>query len=63
MERTPRTTIRTDPREFLHRIRRATDTKGLFVICEEYLNHDQPMPLEPFDLELKPRDVLAGEHR
>ena len=49
--------------EFLHRIRRATDTKGLFVICEEYLNHDQPMPLEPFDLALKPRDVLAGEHR
>ena len=49
--------------EFLHRIRRATDTKGLFAICEEYLDHDRPMPLEPFDLELKPRDVLAGEHR
>ena len=49
--------------EFLHRIRRATDNKGLFAICEEYLDHDRPMPLEPFDLELKPRDVLAGEHR
>ena len=49
--------------QFLHHIRRATDAKGLFAICEEYLDHDRPMPLEPFDLALKPRDVLAGEHR
>ena len=49
--------------EFLHRIRRATDSSELFAICEEFLDHDQPMPLEPFDLNLKPRDVLAGEHR
>ena len=49
--------------EFLHRIRRATDSSELFAICEEFLDHDQSMPLEPFDLNLKPRDVLAGEHR
>jgi len=49
--------------KFLHRIRRATDTKELFAICEDFLDHDQAMALEPFDLDLKPRDVLAGEHR
>ena len=49
--------------EFLHRIRRATDSNELFNIWDEFLNHDQPMLLEPFDLNLKPRDVLAGEHR
>ena len=49
--------------DFLHRIRRVTTADELFTVCKEYLNHDRPMPLEPFDLDLKPRDVLAGEHR
>jgi tRNA-dihydrouridine synthase len=49
--------------DFLHRIRRAKTADEFFAICAEYLEHDRPMPLEPFDLELKPRDVLAGEHR
>jgi tRNA-dihydrouridine synthase len=49
--------------DFLHRIRRVTTEDELFAVCEEYLDHDRPMPLEPFDLDLKPRDVLAGEHR
>ena len=49
--------------DFLHRIRRVTTAGDLFAVCEEYLNHDHFMPLEPFDLDLKPRDVLAGEHR
>ncbi len=52
--------------DFLHRIRRATTEAELFGICEEHLDHPDPMPLEPFepmDLGLKPRDVLAGEHR
>ena len=49
--------------DFLHRIRRVTTADELFTVCEEYLDHDRPMPLEPFDLDLKPRDVLAGEHR
>jgi len=49
--------------DFLHRIRRTTTEADLFAICADHLEHDQPMPLDPFDLELKPRDVLAGEHR
>ena len=49
--------------DFLHRIRRVTTASELFAVCEEYLDHDRPMPLEPFDLNLKSRDVLAGEHR
>jgi len=49
--------------EFLHRIRRAETENEFFEICKDYLEHDEPMLLEPFDLELKPRDVLAGEHR
>ena len=49
--------------DFLHRIRRAKTADEFFAICSEHLEHDRPMPLEPFDLELKPRDVLAGEHR
>jgi len=49
--------------EFLHRIRRATTATECFDICSEYLEHDHPMPLEPFDLVLKPRDVMSGQHR
>lgn len=47
--------------QFLHRIRRATTEAEFFLICEDYLNHDKPMPLEPFALELKETDVMAGE--
>jgi tRNA-dihydrouridine synthase len=49
--------------DFLHRIRRTTTEDDLFAICAAHLEHDQPMPLDPFDLALKPSDVLAGEHR
>ncbi len=49
--------------QFLHRIRRVSTMAELFRVCEEYLNHDQPMPLEPFQLELKHGDLLSGEHR
>jgi nifR3 family TIM-barrel protein len=48
--------------QFLHRIRRVTTKEDFFRVCEEYLNHDQPMPLEPFPLSLKATDVMAGEH-
>jgi len=33
--------------KFLHEIRRVQTTAGFFRVCEEFLNHDQPMPLEP----------------
>jgi len=48
--------------QFLHRIRRVATRVEFFGVCEEFLNHDQPMPLEPFTLELKSMDVMAGEH-
>ncbi len=48
--------------KFLHDIRRVDTEADFFRICEEFLNHDQPMPLEPFALPLKETDVMAGEH-
>lgn len=47
---------------FLHAIRRVELEENLFRVCADHLDHDQPMPLEPFDLGLKPSDVLAGPH-
>ena len=32
---------------FLHDIRRVTTTADFFRVCEKYLDHDQPMTLEP----------------
>jgi nifR3 family TIM-barrel protein len=48
---------------FLHQIRRVTTTADLFRVCEEFLGHDRPMPLEPFPLALKAGDLMAGEQR
>ena len=48
--------------QFLHRIRRAESRAELFAICGEFLDHDEPMPLDPFPLQLQSTDVLAGEH-
>lgn len=47
--------------QFLHQIRRVTTQVDFFRVCEEFLNHDQPMPLEPFKLNLHAADVVAGE--
>jgi len=47
--------------QFLHQIRRVSTKADFFRVCEEFLNHDQPMPLEPFSLALKETDVMAGE--
>jgi tRNA-dihydrouridine synthase len=33
--------------KFLFEIRRVTSTADFFRVCEHFLNHDQPMPLEP----------------
>ncbi|MDQ6808172.1 MAG: tRNA-dihydrouridine synthase family protein [Verrucomicrobiota bacterium] len=49
--------------QFLHGIRRATSQVDLFAICREFLDHDEPMPLEPFAIALKPTDVMAGATR
>ncbi len=48
--------------QFLHEIRRVTRESEFFRVCERHLNHDDPMPLVPFDLQLKPCDVMAGAH-
>jgi tRNA-dihydrouridine synthase len=47
--------------QFLHQVRRVTTTADLFRVCEEFLDHDRPMPLEPFPLALKDTDLMAGE--
>lgn len=49
--------------EFLHRIRRVTTEAEFFHTCCEFLEHDDPMPLEPFSIPLKERDVMAGATR
>jgi tRNA-dihydrouridine synthase len=47
--------------QFLHQIRRVTTRTDFFRVCEEFLNHDGSMPLEPFSLALKETDIMAGE--
>ena len=48
--------------QFLHRVRRVTEEREVFAICEEYLDHDRPMTLEPCVEGLAETDVLAGAH-
>lgn len=45
---------------FLHRIRRATSKSEFFSICEDFLNHDQPMPLEPFEPKPEERNLVES---
>ena len=49
-----------DPGAFLHDIRRAQTKADFFAICREHLDHDEPMPLEPYMPELQSRDVVGG---
>ncbi len=49
--------------QFLHQIRRVANTDDLFGVCRQFLDHDRPMPLEPFPLALKEGDLMAGEQR
>ena len=49
--------------QFLHQIRRVTTKEDFFRVCEAFLDHDQPLSLEPFPLSLKETDVMAGEQR
>jgi len=48
--------------QFLHAMRRVSTETDFFRLCSEYLDHDNPMPLEPYALDLKTCDVMAGEH-
>lgn len=47
---------------FLHAMRRVRTKADLFSVCTEFLDHDEAMPLEPFELPLGATDVLAGKH-
>ena len=47
---------------FLHQIRRVTTRGEFFRVCAEFLEHDEPMLLEPFAVPLPETDALAGEH-
>jgi nifR3 family TIM-barrel protein len=50
-----------DPRgEFLHDIRRVQTRSDFFAVCERFLDHEDPLPLEPYKLGLKERDVVGG---
>ena len=51
-----------DDRRVPARIRRAKTRAEFFAICAAYLDHDEPMPLEPLPIALKQTDVLAGAH-
>src|SRR6267154_2697703 len=47
--------------QFLHQVRRVTTKADFFRVCQEFMDHDQPMPLEPYLLPLKETDLMAGE--
>jgi tRNA-dihydrouridine synthase len=49
--------------DFLHQIRRVSTRSEFFRVCAQFLDHDHPMPLEPFRINLHAADLLAGEHR
>jgi hypothetical protein len=40
-----------------------TTEREFLQACESFLDHDEPMKLEPFDLGLAETDVMAGVHR
>ncbi len=47
--------------QFLHQIRRVSTETDFFRVCEEFLSHDQPMPLEPFPAKVeKTADLVAA---
>jgi len=48
--------------EFLHSIRRVTNRADFFQICAEFLDHRNPMPLEPYPIALALTDVVGGDN-
>jgi tRNA-dihydrouridine synthase len=48
---------------FLHDIRRVNTRADFFRLCHEFLDHNDPMPLEPFDIPFKASDFMCGEHQ
>ncbi|MBI1176793.1 tRNA-dihydrouridine synthase family protein [bacterium] len=46
---------------FLNAIRRVDTEADFFRVCADSLDHEEPTPLEPFQIALGERDVMAGE--
>ena len=46
--------------QFLHQVQRVTTRIDLVRVCEEFLGHDRPLALEPFPLDSKEGEGLAG---
>ena len=46
--------------KFLHDIRRVATTADFWRVCEEFLSHDHPMPLEPIPVAETPLDLPAA---
>ena len=46
---------------FLHQIRRVTTKADFFRVCEAFLDHDEPMALEPFALAANRTETIAEE--
>lgn len=46
--------------KFLHEIRRVETEQDFFRVCTAFMDHEEPMPLEPFTLSLHERDVVGG---
>jgi tRNA-dihydrouridine synthase len=47
---------------FLHEIRRVSTKADFFRLCHEFLEHSEPMTLEPFEISLKSTDFMCGQH-
>jgi len=47
--------------QFLHQIRRVATKPDFFRVCEEFLSHDRPMPLEPFPQVVKEREEAMSK--
>lgn len=47
---------------FLYEIRRVANRADFFRVCTEFLDHNEPMQLEPYRLALNESDVMAGVH-
>ena len=46
--------------QFLHEIRRVSTRDDFFRICHTFLDHTDPMPMEPFAIPFKSTDVMCG---
>ncbi|HEY3762312.1 MAG TPA: tRNA-dihydrouridine synthase family protein [Verrucomicrobiae bacterium] len=49
--------------QFLHQIRRVETKPEFFRVCEEFLGHDEPMPLEPFEQRQKEEGGMKKDER